>query len=86
MNKPVILCIGERELSFNITVEAYYRCVNALQPDNKTGPMHNFLIHCASDEATRKSIKQFYEHGRVPDIFGVLVSEFKPDIEITVKK
>ena len=38
--KTIEIQMGEKELTFNVTLEAYNNCVNALQMDNKVAPMH----------------------------------------------
>lgn len=84
--KTIEIQMGEKELTFNVTLEAYNNCVNALQMDNKVAPMHNFLISVSGDDKTKEAVKQAFKDALTSDLFGVLVKEFKPDVEITVKK
>ena len=85
-DKKITLMINQSRLTFMVNIIAYNRCINSLQPENKTTPMFNFLQNCAADDETKKLVREYYEQGLAPDIFGVLIDEFKPDVEITVKK
>ncbi|MCY4641099.1 MAG: hypothetical protein OXC41_00095 [Gammaproteobacteria bacterium] len=84
--KTIEILMGDRDLTFNVTLEAYNQCVNALQMDNKVAPMHNFLISVSADEKTKEAVNQAFKDALTSDLFGVVVKEFKPDVEITVKK
>lgn len=85
-SKTITIEMGDSLLSFTVTLEEWTRCVNALNVDNKVGPMHNFLIRVANNDDTKKLVNQAYQDGLTCDLFGVLVQEFKPDVEIRVKK
>ena len=84
--KTIELIVGDKELKFNVTLEDYNECVNALQATNKIAPMHNFLVSVSANDATKEAVKQAYEDALTSELFGVLINNFKPDIEITVKK
>lgn len=87
MNTKIIeLQIGDKDLIFNVTLEAYNQCVNAIQMNNKVAPMQNFLMSVAANDSTKEAVKQAYQDALTSDLFGALVKEFKPDVEITVKK
>lgn len=85
-SKEITLQVGQQDLTFNVSLEAYNQCINTLQPNNKVAPMHNFLVNVAKDEKTRKAVNQIYEDALTSEVFGALVNEFKPSVEITVKK
>lgn len=85
-SKIIVVTMGDKELTFNVTLDDWNRCVNALQPDNKVSPMHNFLINTANDDATKQSVNQAYQEALTSELFGVVSSEFKPKVSITVKK
>ena len=84
--KTIEILMGDKELTFNVTLEAYNNCVNSLQVDNKVAPMHNFLISVSGDEDTKGRVNYARDNALTADLFGVVVKEFKPDVEITVKK
>ena len=78
--------MGDQELNFDISLEDYNQCVNSLQPDNKVNPMHNFLMNTAANNATKEAVKQAWSDAITADLFGVVVGEFKPKVDITIKK
>lgn len=84
--KTIELMMGDQELTFNVTLEDYNQCVNALQADNKVAPMHNFLVSVSANDPTREAVKVAYEDALTSELFGAVVRQFKPDVEITVKK
>ncbi len=84
--KTIEILMGDKELTFNVTLEAYNNCVNSLQVDNKVAPMHNFLIIVSAGEKTKEQVNYARDNALTADLFGVVVKEFKPDVEITVKK
>ncbi len=86
MNKNITIQMGDSLLNFTITLEDWNRCVNALQANNKVAPMHNFLINVSSNDDTKKAVNQAYEDALTADLFGVVAQEFKPNVEIAVKK
>lgn len=85
-SKTITVMMGDKELTFQISLDDWNRFVNALQPDNKIAPMHNFLINVSANEETKAAVKQAYEDALTAELFGVVSKEFKPDVEITVKK
>ncbi len=85
-SKNITVMMEDKELTFQVSLEDYNRCVNALQIDNKIAPMHNFLINVSVNDETRESVKSAYQDALTSDLFGAVVKEFKPDVEITVKK
>ncbi|USE39127.1 putative phage tail assembly chaperone [Endozoicomonas sp. SCSIO W0465] len=48
--------------------------------------MHNFLINVSANDETKELVKQAYDDALTTDLFGVVSNEFKPNVEITVKK
>lgn len=84
--KTIELLMGDKELVFKVSLEAYNNCVNALQTDNKVAPMQNFLVVTSANDKTKEAVKQAFNDALTSDLFGVVVKEFKPDVEITVKK
>ncbi len=84
--KIITVMMGDKELTFQVSLDDYNRCVNALQPDNKIAPMHNFLINVSGNDETKESVKHAYQDALTSDLFGAVIKEFKPDVEITVKK
>ncbi|ELU12285.1 hypothetical protein CAPTEDRAFT_117495 [Capitella teleta] len=85
-SKTITVMMGEKEMTFSVSLDDWNRCVNALQPDNKIAPMHNFLINVSANDETKELVKQAYNDALTSDIFGAVIKEFKPDVEITVKK
>lgn len=85
-SKTISVQMGDKELTFVVSLDDYNRCVNALQTDNKISPMHNFLINVSDNEETKAAVNQAYQDALTSELFGVVVKEYKPDVEITVKK
>ena len=84
--KTIEILMGDKELTFNVALEDYNRCVNALQTDNKVSPMHNFLTVVSANDTTKEAVKEAYQNALTSDLFGAVIKEYKPDVEITVKK
>ena len=84
--KTIEVQMGDKDLIFKVTLEDYNNCVNALQPDNKVAPMHNFLVMTSASEKTKESVKQAFNDALTGELFGAVVNEYKPKVKITVKK
>ena len=74
------------ELEFHVTLTLYNDCINTLQPNNKVAPMHNFLVRSSANDATKNAVNKAREQALTSDIFGLVIDEFKPKVEFTVKK
>ena len=85
-SKSITVMMGDKELTFQVSLDDWNRCVNSLQPDNKIAPMHNFLINVSANDETKELVKQAYDDALTSDLFGAVINEFKPKVEITVKK
>lgn len=85
-SKTITVMMGDKELTFQVSLDDWNRCVNSLQPDNKIAPMHNFLINVSANDETKELVKQAYDDALTSDLFGAVINEFKPKVEITVKK
>ncbi len=86
MKKTICVQMEDDELVFDINLDDYNRCVNSLQPDNKVNPMHNFLINTAANNKTKEAVNRAWNEALTADLFGVVIGEFKPKVDITVKK
>ena len=78
--------LGVEEMKFKVTLITYNDAVNGIQPNNKVSPMHNFLVRCSDDDATKAAVKKAYQEALTTDLFGQVMEEFKPKVSFTVKK
>lgn len=82
MNKTIKLKVDGKLFTFNVTVPAYDKYLNELQPSNKVAPARNFLLRTVAAE-DREALKAALERPSVGlQIAAKLVEEFTPDIEI----
>lgn len=84
--KKITLSIDGVDYEFNITGDAYEQLQNEMQPDNKVAPMHNFLMRTLANQENKDTLKKLCEQGLTLEIAGKLVEEFRPQVEILVKK
>jgi len=87
MSKQIVtLTIGEKEYSFEMTMEAYNSYINGMMPNNKVSPSHNFVVKTVV-EADKKDVLELLEQpGAAGQIAGALTAEYAPDLGIEIKK
>lgn len=85
-NKQITVAAGDTELNFNVGLTEYNDLINKMTQTNKVAPMHQFLLRCAADDDTKSAVKTYYAMGATLDLAGVLIEEYKPAVEFSVKK
>ena len=84
--KDIVLTIGETDFTFRVETSDYNSYINDLKPDNKITPSVNFVRRTLADKTQRPALDELCEQGLAIDIAGMLVEEFRPKLEISVKK
>ncbi|MBS1454099.1 MAG: hypothetical protein HP002_12035 [Lentisphaeria bacterium] len=84
--KKITLAVGGEELNFAVTIENYNRYVNELKVDDKVSPSLRFVRRSLADPEQREKLDGLCDSGLAIDIAGALVEEFRPKVEIEVKK
>lgn len=87
MKKTIVLNIGVTEFSFTVTTEDYNGYLNAVMPNNKVAPAHNLIMRTVAPEH-KEELRKVLENspGTELQLSSVLLGEFAPTIEITIKK
>lgn len=84
--KKITLTLGETDFCFEVTTATYNRYINEIKPDDKVSPSLRFVRIALVDKEQRDALDELCDSGLTVDIAGLLVTEFRPDIEIEVKK
>lgn len=84
--KKIIVEMGDQELTFNVTLQAYNDYLNKVTMKNKIQPAHMFLMNCAADDDTKKAVKQCYQDALTIELLDVVQDEYKPKVEFAVKQ
>lgn len=85
-SKDIVLAIGGTDFAFRVETADYNAYINSLKPDDKVAPSVNFARRTLVDKAQRPALDELCEQGLAVDIAGALVEEFRPKLEIAVKK
>ena len=88
LNKQKIeLTVAGKDLKFDVTRDDYNRYINAITPNNKVSPSHNFCI-ATVDDSSKEQLKDIFAStpGSEVQIAGAIIEEYMPDLEITAKK
>ena len=83
--KKIVVTVGEAELTFTVSLQDYNDYVNAIKPDDKVAPSLNFLRRTVDPEQ-KELLKSFTDQGLHVELAGTLIQEFRPALEIAVKK
>lgn len=86
ISKDIVLVIGGTEFAFRIETSDYNAYINDLKPDNKITPSVNFVRRTLVDKNRRSELDELCDQGLAVDIAGMLIEEFRPKLEIAVKK
>ena len=84
--KDIVLTIGKDELKFNVDIASYNRLQNELTVDKKVSPMVNFVRRSLIDASQLSLLNKYLDRGLALEIAGLLMEEFRGEIEIAVKK
>lgn len=86
ITKTITLLVGDSEFPFCVTTADYNAYINAMTPDNKVTPSVNFVRQTLQDKEKRKELDELCDAGLAVDLAGQLLTAFRPEVEITVKK
>ena len=84
--KQITLDIGGRDYAFNMSIELYNLFINQTTPEKKTAPAENLARAALADKSQLDELNALLAQGLALDIVGALPEEFRPHVEITVKK
>ena len=84
--KRIVVEMGDQELTFDVTLQAYNDYLNKVTMKNKIQPAHNFLMNCAADDDTKKAVKYCYQQALTVELLDVVQDEYKPKVEFAVKQ
>lgn len=92
MAEPIIVSIGNNELTFNADDEDFNQYINEQTPADKISPAWNFISRTIADDS-RETLNKvaLNEYGKpkgiiVLQIAAVIVTELGGDLTIAVKK
>ncbi len=83
--KKITLCAGKAELKFQVGISEFNKLQNDMLPNNKVAPSENFLMSCI-DDSQKKELVVLFDQGFGLELSALVVAEFKPEMELTVKK
>ncbi|PZW49702.1 putative phage tail assembly chaperone [Pseudomonas sp. URMO17WK12:I2] len=85
-SRTIDLEIGETEFSFNLTAQDVTKYFNAMTPTNKVAPAHNLLTGTVKADQKDALRPLLANPLMVMQLAGVLLEDYAPDVEVTVKK
>jgi len=86
MTKKIVLTIGETEFTFTPTVADHNNYTNALMPDDKIAPAHQFLTRTVEPEQKADLIELLDTvPGLVMDVFMEVNKASKGGVKVTLK-
>ncbi|WP_299945914.1 putative phage tail assembly chaperone [uncultured Microbulbifer sp.] len=85
--KNITLSASDNEFTFQVCREDYNKLINRLNPNNKTGPMHNFLVATVEAAHKDKLLELLAaQPGAEVALGSALMEEYTPDLDVLVKK
>ncbi len=85
IEKKITVTAGKQEFTFNVSTGDYDRYINETQPHAKSAAAVNFLQRTLADKTQATALGALCDRGVWPDIVGVVIQEFRGDIEVAVK-
>ena len=85
MKKTITLTVNDMELKFHVGLVEYHKFQNEFQTENKVTPAKNFLTRTVTNES-REALDGLISQGLSIDLAATLSDEFRPKVEIAVKK
>ncbi|WP_416041859.1 putative phage tail assembly chaperone [Edwardsiella ictaluri] len=82
----ITLQIGEQELTFAPTPQAYDTLQNDFMPNNKVAPLKNYLRRIVINDHRQALDTLLQKPGMPAAIASAVNDEYAPNIEIIVKK
>jgi len=85
--QELTLELDGKDVDFTVTREHFNRYTNDINMNDKVAPSQQFVMRCVEDDS-KEDLKQYIKDtpGSEIELAGALSSEYKPDIEIVVKK
>ena len=83
--KRVIITAGEQILHFSVTLDDFHRYQNEMSMDNKVAPSKNFLARTVAPD-DQAAMEQLISEGYALDLAAMVAGEFRPALELSVKK
>lgn len=83
--RKITISAGQQTLKFVVTLADFHSYQNELTQDNKISPSRNFLTRTV-DPASLSSLETLISDGFTLDLAALVASEFRPDLELSVKK
>lgn len=85
--QKIELTVNGEALNFEVSRESYNKLINTMTPNNKTGPMHNFLVATVTEEDKKKLTELLADMpGAEVSLGGALIEEYTPDLDVVAKK
>jgi len=84
--KQITLTIGTQEFGFEVSTQTYNQYVNEFKVDDKISPSVRFARRTLVDKKQLDALNELFDQGVAVDIAGALLEEFRPKLEIEVKK
>lgn len=84
--RDITLEVGDKEFIFALTPQDVTKYFNAITQTNKVSPANNLLVTTVKQEQRATLKAQLGNPVLVMQLAGVLLEEYGPDVEITVKK
>lgn len=77
-----------QEYSFDVTPERYNKLQNTMASGrDKVAPLHNFAVACVDKDQKHEFTQLLMANdGLAGQVAGILIDEYLPKIEVTVKK
>ena len=82
----ITLVIGGEDFAFDVTIDHYNMFINRMTLDSKVAPAVNLCRDTLVDRAQLPKLNALLDRGLALDIAGKLIEEFRPKVEIEVKK
>ena len=83
--KKVVLTVGGKDLTFNVGLTAFNEYQNEFLPQSKVAPSENFLVKCV-EEQDKDQLLEYCDQGFTIELASMVAAEFKPSLELKVKK
>lgn len=86
-NTLITLVVAGKALAFKPTEVEYNDYMNALMPDNKVAPAHNFLFDTVTEES-KDALREITSAnpGAAVQISAAVMAQYAPQLDIVVKK
>lgn len=76
----------ESTLNFSVTREDYIKFINDTNPKEKFNSMHNFLMRTVVEDDKPRLRELLLNPANTSELLGEVIEEYKPDVEVVVKK